>query len=44
MRFGGFEYTYTMGAGWSQGLGLVLYALLIVFLIRYSMRGNKTFH
>lgn len=41
MRFGGFEYAYTMGAGWSQGLGLVLYALLIVFLIRYSMRGSK---
>lgn len=44
MRFGGFEYTCTMGAGWSQGLGLVLYALLIVFLTRYSMRGNKMFH
>ena len=44
MRFGGFEYTYTMGAGWSQGLGLVLYALLIVFLTRYSMRGNKILH
>lgn len=44
MRFGGFEYAYTMGAGWSQGLGLVLYALLIVFLIRYSMRGNKMIH
>ncbi len=44
MRFGGFEYACTMGAGWSQGLGLVLYALLIVFLIRYSMRGNKTLH
>lgn len=44
MRFGGFEYAYTMGAGWSQGLGLVLYALLIVFLIRYSMKGNKTLH
>lgn len=44
MRFGGFEYTCTMGAGWSQGLGLVLYALLIVFLTRYSMRGNKMLH
>lgn len=44
MRFGGFEYAYTMGAGWSQGLGLVLYALLIVFLTRYSMRGNKMLH
>ncbi len=44
MRFGGFEYAYTMGAGWTQGLGLVLYALLIVFLTRYSMRGNKMLH
>ena len=44
MRFGGFEYTCTMGAGWSQGLGLVLYALLIVFLTRYSMRVNKMLH
>lgn len=40
-RFAGFEYTNTMSTALNQGLGVVVYLLLIMYLIYDSMRVKK---
>ena len=40
-RFAGFEYTNTMSTALNQGLGVVVYLLLIMYLIYESMRVKK---
>lgn len=40
-RFAGFEYTNTMSTALNQGLGVVVYLLLILYLIYDSMRVKK---
>lgn len=40
-RFAGFEYTNTMSTALNQGLGIVVYLLLIMYLIYDSMRVKK---
>lgn len=40
-RFAGFEYTNTMSIALNQGLGVVVYLLLIMYLIYDSMRVKK---
>lgn len=40
-RFAGFEYTKTMSTALNQGLGVVVYLLLIMYLIYDSMRVKK---
>ncbi|MDD4820705.1 MAG: oligopeptide transporter, OPT family [Flavobacteriales bacterium] len=42
LRFANFEYTNQMSEVSLQALGLLMYLLLIIFLIWYSMRKEKT--
>ena len=39
-RFAGFEYENTMSVGLNQGLGIVVYVLLIIYLASASMRAH----
>ncbi len=39
-RFAGFEYENTMSTGLNQGLGIVVYVLLIIYLASASMRAR----
>ena len=40
-RFAGFEYTSDMSVALNQGLGVIVYLLLILYLGWDSMRGKK---